>query len=422
MQTSDGVGEVQAGLEHTSIQSAEVTDIKEPAVPEAAAAHLHQGSDVDLVAKIVKQVNFYFSDTNLPTDNFLLKEVRKTQEGWVPIRLIASFKRMKSLSKDIRVVAAALETSTKLVVSGHRVRRKEPLPQVNETEALLRTAIVDNLPDQATIDSLTEKFSAAGKVKMVRICQPNSGPRSIAQSIPGADLAVSGQLHALIEFENQEQVEAAVKQLTDSNNWRSGLRVRPLLRHGFQPQQKQPHGKAHGRQQQAQHQQQHHQGNAARLSQDQSSDQSSQEKDQPADSITQSQQGASQTTDSQKPGQAAAEAADESQRPKADLQTNQSETQASDGQGTASGKSQKSKRTKKDYAAWAGATAETRAIASAQLQGNPDAAEAAGLTQTGQSSRPGQSAAPGSTQPKMPDGSRGFSMGRGQPITAPKAV
>jgi len=66
---------------------------------------------------------------------------------------------------------------------------------------------------------LTGKFSAAGKVKMVRICQPNSGPRSIAQSIPGADLAVSRQLHALIESENQEQVAAAVKQLTDSNNW-----------------------------------------------------------------------------------------------------------------------------------------------------------------------------------------------------------
>ena len=69
----------------------------------------------------------------------------------MPIRLIASFKRMKSLSKDIKVIAAALETSTELVVSGHRVRRKEPLPQVDETEVLLRTAIVDNLPDQATI-------------------------------------------------------------------------------------------------------------------------------------------------------------------------------------------------------------------------------------------------------------------------------
>lgn len=172
---------------------------------------------------------------------------------------------------------------------------------------------------------------------------------------------------------------------------RSGLRVRPLLRHAFQPQQKQPHGKVHGRQQQAQHQQgqQHQQGNAGRLSQDQSSEQSSQEKDQPADGITPPQQGASQTTDSQKPDQGATEAADESQRADADLQTNQSETQASGRQGKASGKSQKSKRTKKDYAAWAGATAETRAIASAQLQGNPDAADATGLAQTGQPSRPG---------------------------------
>ena len=35
-------------------------------------------------------------------------------------------------------------------------------------------------------------------------------------------------------------------------------------------------------------------------------------------------------------------------------------------------KGQKSRRGKKDYAAWAGATAETRAIAIAHLEGNPD--------------------------------------------------
>ena len=28
------------------------------------------------------QVEFYFSDENLPTDAFLMKEVRKTAEGW----------------------------------------------------------------------------------------------------------------------------------------------------------------------------------------------------------------------------------------------------------------------------------------------------------------------------------------------------
>ena len=36
----------------------------------------------DLAAKIVKQVNFYFSDANLPTDNYLLTQVMKTPEGW----------------------------------------------------------------------------------------------------------------------------------------------------------------------------------------------------------------------------------------------------------------------------------------------------------------------------------------------------
>lgn len=35
-----------------------------------------------LAAQIVKQVNFYFSDANLPTDAFLLKEVHKNPEGW----------------------------------------------------------------------------------------------------------------------------------------------------------------------------------------------------------------------------------------------------------------------------------------------------------------------------------------------------
>ena len=41
----------------------------------------------------------------------------------------------------------------------------------------------------------------------------------------------------------------------------------------------------------------------------------------------------------------------------------------------ASSRAQKHKKTKKDYAAWAGATAETRAVATAHLEGNPDVAD-----------------------------------------------
>ena len=41
-----------------------------------------EATNDQLVAQIVKQVNFYFSDANLPTDAFLLKEVQKNPEGW----------------------------------------------------------------------------------------------------------------------------------------------------------------------------------------------------------------------------------------------------------------------------------------------------------------------------------------------------
>ena len=54
---------------------------------------------------------------------------------------------------------------------------------------------------------------------MLRICQPNSGPRSVAQTVQGADLAVSRQLHALVEYSSSAEAAAAIKQLTDSNNW-----------------------------------------------------------------------------------------------------------------------------------------------------------------------------------------------------------
>lgn len=45
--------------------------------------------------------------------------------GWVPLKVICNFPKVKKLSKDIRAIAAALEGSSSLVVSkATRVRRK----------------------------------------------------------------------------------------------------------------------------------------------------------------------------------------------------------------------------------------------------------------------------------------------------------
>jgi la-related protein 6 len=50
------------------------------------------------------QVEFYFSDANITKDKFLLKHVKRNKEGFVSLKLISSFKRVKHLTKDWRQV------------------------------------------------------------------------------------------------------------------------------------------------------------------------------------------------------------------------------------------------------------------------------------------------------------------------------
>ena len=94
MHASVDANELQTRLEMATLDKngGVVTDEQDV---QAAAVANQQDADPDLAAKIVKQVNFYFSDTNLPTDNFLLTQVRKTPEGWgmqatVQVQLCAS--------------------------------------------------------------------------------------------------------------------------------------------------------------------------------------------------------------------------------------------------------------------------------------------------------------------------------------------
>ncbi|KAG6549214.1 hypothetical protein Mapa_009200 [Marchantia paleacea] len=191
----------------------------------------------ELKAKIVKQVEFYFSDQNLPTDNYLMKFVKKDPEGFVPIPVVASFRKIKNLVKNHGIVAAALRNSTLLVVSedGKKVRRAQPLPDVDLEEVQSRTVVAENLPEDHSIESVEQLFGSVGNVKMVRICQPEAanGASQTAAKFK-SDMVVSNKLHALIEFETVEQAEKAVTALTDERNWRSGLRVRLLLRRTFQ--------------------------------------------------------------------------------------------------------------------------------------------------------------------------------------------
>ncbi|RRT58487.1 hypothetical protein B296_00046575 [Ensete ventricosum] len=57
------------------------------------------------------------SDTNLVANDFLMKIMNKDPEGFVPMSVVASWKKIKSLGANHHMLIKALRTSTKLVSS-----------------------------------------------------------------------------------------------------------------------------------------------------------------------------------------------------------------------------------------------------------------------------------------------------------------
>nr|CAD1834362.1 unnamed protein product [Ananas comosus var. bracteatus] len=198
------------------------------AAPYISCGGGEDGLSDELRDQIVRQVEYYFSDENLPTDKFLLKFVKKDKDGFVPIALIASFRRMKKLVQDLSLIEAALRTSSHLVVSldGKKVRRLHPLPVDETKDAKLRTVIVENLSEDYSIDSIKQIFGNVGSIVNVTIHVPHSVVGSATAKRP--EIVISSKVHVLVEYESVEAAEKAVATLNDEKNWRSGLRVELL--------------------------------------------------------------------------------------------------------------------------------------------------------------------------------------------------
>lgn len=115
---------------------------------------------VDLNSKILKQVEFYFGDANLPRDKFLRERVQESEEGWVSLGTVASFARMKALTEDMEAIKEALSAPSEVIVLNEDktcIRRLHPIPEQKDT--LERTLYVKGFPQTATLDELQAFFA-----------------------------------------------------------------------------------------------------------------------------------------------------------------------------------------------------------------------------------------------------------------------
>ncbi|KAJ9153187.1 hypothetical protein P3X46_026653 [Hevea brasiliensis] len=195
----------------------------------------------DLKQRIIKQVEYYFSDENLLTDKHMLGLIKKNKEGFVPIQIIASFRKLKKLARnrDLSYIVAALRESSSLVVSsdGKRVKRHHPFPFAEVKDPKLCSVLVENLPEDHSVLNIQRIFGEAGKIKNISIRDPHAVEESKKRS--KADILISSKLHAVVEYDTVEAAEKAVATLNNEQDWRNGMRVKLLKRMGKYGQRKQ---------------------------------------------------------------------------------------------------------------------------------------------------------------------------------------
>ncbi|KAI8038596.1 hypothetical protein M5D96_008504 [Drosophila gunungcola] len=129
----------------------------------------------ELAAEITDAVEFYFSNESILKDAFLLKHVRRNKEGFVSLKLVSSFKRVRQLTREWKVVGDAVRRKSRKIelnAEGTKMRRIEALPSFDETMPS-RTIVACDLPlDKLTIEKVSDLFSRCGEIALIRILKP----------------------------------------------------------------------------------------------------------------------------------------------------------------------------------------------------------------------------------------------------------
>jgi len=118
--------------------------------------------------KIIRQIEYYFGDFNLPRDKFL-NEKTKYNQGWVRLKTMLTFRRLAEISTDVAEIAAAIKKSKAGLIAvsedNSKIRRDPaiPLPEnTDESRKLLeaRTVYAKGFDkENTTLDELLDHFN-----------------------------------------------------------------------------------------------------------------------------------------------------------------------------------------------------------------------------------------------------------------------
>lgn len=156
------------------------------------------GVDLDAVRR---QVEYYFSDSNLPRDKFLRAKTEENEDGYVELTTLLNFNRLAKLGATPALIANAVKGSELVGLDDTRTRIRRMMPLPEEPEWRNRSIYAKGWNASAaepTIEDVDRLFSPSGDVLSVRIrrWRDDAGERHFKGSV-------------FVEFHTAEAAERA---------------------------------------------------------------------------------------------------------------------------------------------------------------------------------------------------------------------
>ena len=178
--------------------------------------------------KVQHQVEWYFSDENLQKDAFLMKHIARNKQGFVSLKLVASLRKVKAITKDWKVVAESIKHSKILELNDDysKIRRLEPVPEIDYS-CIPRTVIISNLPTTNSLASqIQEDFAKYGKVLRVMVLHPGKSIPLYVKSCKSRFPSIGKEVCVLVEYQSSDMAKRACRE--NKENWRQTISVELL--------------------------------------------------------------------------------------------------------------------------------------------------------------------------------------------------
>eukprot|EP01060_Flectonema_neradi_P014887 TRINITY_DN2156_c0_g1_i4.p1 TRINITY_DN2156_c0_g1~~TRINITY_DN2156_c0_g1_i4.p1 ORF type:complete len:447 (+),score=67.22 TRINITY_DN2156_c0_g1_i4:95-1435(+) len=189
----------------------------------------------ELVASILKQVEYYFSPANLAKDAYLHMHMNVNME--VPVDIIASFPKVASLTKDRTVLLEALGTSSVLKINGPEGRETlSHIHVLNDENSLIVSGSVTEAQIKEVTPDLDVKIELNQHAEYLVTCSSAEDVERVRSAIIGiqaAGIKVLYKIHYDNETDEKERLHAAsrthgsVQRVTRVHEFPTSLR--PLL-------------------------------------------------------------------------------------------------------------------------------------------------------------------------------------------------